>query len=264
MTCNADYIVLGKSQPTRFDRRSLTVIDRSNRIEHLIRWKDVFIVAIGFLDHEKFYLFTEQHLIIFSLESFEQCNSFSLPVKQNNYAFSCVTGLIHENQLYYIHRNGESHWILSTVDYGKFAWIRDYDLTELFPHVQRCIHLSIDDRTLHFLVELHGSRYAVHFGTFDSFGALSFKGSVRLVYEGKPSSICPIFVPALKKSFLVVNDSPARIIHLLTTEKYLQSYPLLSHAICSVPKKSELLVASSTDICSINLLAQNMFFSKFV
>ena len=264
MTANADYIVLGKSQSVRLDRRILTVIDRSNHKEHLLRWKDVFIVSIGFLDREKFYLFTEQHLITFSLDSFAQSNSFPLPVKQMTHSFSCVTGLVHGNHLYYIHRNDQSRWILSMVDYGRFAWIRDYDLTEIFPDVERYINLSIDGQTLQFLVELQGSRYFVNFAAFDPFGALKSKGCVLLIYAMKPSGICTISVPTSKKSLIVVNDSSAGIFHLLTTERYLQSYQFQSFAICHVAKRNELLVASTTDICSINLLTHENFFSRFI
>lgn len=263
MAATADYILLGKSQSIRFDQRSLTIIEREECAERLLPWEDKSMVAMGFIDQDRFYVFSEDQLIIYSAKTSKLVHTYSLPLKDTDYPFSCITGAIDHDHIYYIHRNDHGHWILSIVDRTDLGWIRDYDLTKLFPEVQRFVYLAIDDQTIEFLVELHGSRYAVQFCALGSVGSLIPKALIRLVYAEKPSSLCSIFVPTLKNSFIVVNDPAGRILHLLTHDKYLQSYPQMAFAICYVQSRTELLLATSIDICSINLSTHETFFSKF-
>jgi hypothetical protein len=72
-----------------------------------------------------------------------------------------------------------------------------------------------------------------------------------------------VYFARLKTTLLFINDPSARVIHIVNRNKYLQSYPLLAHALCYAKENHRLTLASNRDICSIDFNTHERFFMKF-
>jgi hypothetical protein len=267
MTCNIDHIIIFKSHLNRSDQWCLSLINRFNQTEYNLNWTDGLIVSMGFIDKNNIYIFTERDFLIYSVNPFSKQDSFVLSHTDNNssgcYDLQSGIGTVDKKYIYHIHLNSKCHWILSIIELEKINYLDHYDLTERFPDIKRFIHICINDKTINFLVEMDGSQYAVMFCLINTPTSIELKGLIKLSYAGNPLTICSVFMDYLKKYLFFINDPADKIIHILTHEKYLQSYSLIAYALCYIEETHELIITSTDAVCSINLNEQDIFLSKF-
>ena len=88
--------------------------------------------------------------------------------------------------------------------------------------------------------------------------------SWELYYSENPLSICSIYIHDLKTYFIIINDPLAKIIHIITNEKYLKSHRLIAYAFSYIKETNELMFISNNGLYSINITEQRNFFSKFM
>jgi hypothetical protein len=269
MTCNSKYIVLFQSQRNRLDRWHLGAIERGTQTENSLEWHDGLIISMGYIENNKIYMFTEREFFIYSLLERRKLHTRMLP-RGNDDSFeinNCSSneyqrgiGAVYGKFMYHIYLNRSSHWTLSenyldTENYlNPLAHLHDYDLTRIFPDVLRFIHLCISENTKSYLVQLNDLSYAVVFGSAnESISSISLPGAKT------PLTIYSAFIQSLKHEVFFINDPSIDILHILTIENYIQSYPITAHAICYVAAKHELMIVTNNSISSINLNQQNLF-----
>ncbi|CAF0907236.1 unnamed protein product [Rotaria sordida] len=268
MTCNTDYIILCRNRSNQLFSWYLSAIDRSNLQEQRLDWHDHLINSIGFINKNHLYIFSEHYFIIYSLESNSQTHSLILPNDNNNHNSElndqkyCI-GTIYDKYIYYIYLNIKHEWILSIFEFETKNHLYDYNLTENFPKVKRFIHICVNNKNICFLVEMDGSQYAVVFCSYNNHLIKSLKEQISLFYAGNPLTICSIYISYIQKYIFFINDPSAKIIHIITNEKYLQSYSIIAHAFYYINESQELILTSNDGIYSIDIHEQMKFFSKF-
>jgi hypothetical protein len=264
MTCNQTYIIVFKIQTDLLTAQgSLFAIERSNRIEQDLFWQSQSITSIGFIDKNHLYIFTEDDFTIYSLSKFSIYNSWTLTNNDNNGNQSRGIGTVYDKYVYHIYINEDSHRILSICELASMEHVYDYNLSIDFSDVNRFLHICINNRTINILVELKSLQYAV-ISLFKT-DHLSVESSrlIPLSYANNPLTICSIYIHYLKKYFLFVNDPSAKIIHILTDDKYLQSYAITAHALSYNEENCELTFVSNDGIYSININEHESFFSRY-
>jgi hypothetical protein len=257
MACNKKYLVLFTSQSDRLVPIKLTSIERSNLIDQDLLWEGPMIISIGFVNKNNIYLFTERNFTIYSLDTFSVLNNWVL--FNNIDQPRGEIGAVYNEYVYHIYANDEDHRVLSIFELDPIKNLCDYDLSINFPHVKRFIHICINDKLISFLVEMEGSQYGVIFCPNN----LESHRLIHLSYANKPLTICSTYIPYLDKYIFFVNDPSAKIIHLLTNEKYLQSCTITAYTLSYIQENNELILASNDGIYSININEQESFFSKF-
>jgi hypothetical protein len=95
------------------------------------------------------------------------------------------------------------------------------------------------------------------------YSKIELKRTIHLSYAENPLTICPIYIHYIQKTIFFINDPSAKVIHMLTNEKYLQSYSIIAYTLCYVEENQELILTSNDGIYSININEQKNFFSKF-
>ncbi|CAF1142378.1 unnamed protein product [Adineta ricciae] len=266
MICNKDYIILFKKQSEMLPRWHLNVIVRRNRISQDLDWDVHSITSIGSIDEKHLYMFTGHQLLIYSLDSFLISNSYLLSHTNDNCvqndAVTHGIGTVFNGYIYYISYNEKFRWILSILEFETMSNLFDYDLTEAFPDVKRFIHICVNDITVGFLVELDSCQYAVIFCSSHRQLTMQCRRLIYLSYAGNPLSICSVYIRCLQKHIFFVNDALAKIIHLLTTEKYIQSYTITVHSLHYAKESDEIFLALDDGIYTIRLKDHESFFSK--
>ncbi|CAF0754902.1 unnamed protein product [Adineta ricciae] len=267
MVCNKDYIILFKRQSERLPRWHLNVIVRRNRISQDLDWDVHSITSIGLLDEKHLYMFAGHQLLIYSLDSFLITNSYLLSHTTDNCvqndAVTHGIGTVFNGYIYYISYNEKSRWILSILELETMSNLFDYDLTEAFPDVKCFIHICVNDTTVGFLVKLDSCQYAVIFCSSHSQLTMQCRRLIYLSYAENPLSICSVYIRCLHKHIFFVNDASAKIIHLVTTEKYIQSYTITVHSLHHAKESDEIFLALDDGIYTIRLKDHENFFSKF-
>ncbi|CAF0909335.1 unnamed protein product [Rotaria sp. Silwood1] len=267
MTSNEDYIILFRSRSNQLLPCCLSAIDRSNLQEQRLNWRDHTITSFGFINKTHLYIFTQRNFIIYSIESYTQINSWLLSNNNdynselNDHEYSI--GNVYDKYIYYIDLNNKNQWILSIFEFETMNHLYDYNLTENFPQVKRFIHICINNKYISYLVEMDGLQYAVVFCSYKNHSITALKEQISLYYAEKPLTICSIYIYNLQKYIFFINDPSAKIIHIITNEKYLKSYKKTAHAFNYIDENQELLLASNDGIYSININEQTKFFSKF-
>jgi len=269
MTCNQDYISIYKRPLNRIDRWYLGIIERFNGTEHSLDWPDGLIISIGFIAENNLYIFTPYDFIIYSLDSFSKINSWLLSNNDNHHLeynhFQC--GTVHDKYIYHIFLTNKSYWILSIFDLETINHLYDYNLTNTFPNVKRFIYIYIINKTICFLVEMDGLKYGVIFCSNNNNNnnqlKLEIKILIPLSYADNPLTICSIYIHHIENYIFFINDPSAKVIHILTNEKYLQSYSIIAYTLCYIEENHELILTSNDGIYSININEQQNFFSKF-
>ncbi len=268
MTCNQHYIILFRSQPDRLTLWSSIAIERFNPTKQNLKWHNLSIKSIGFIDISNIYIFSEREFLIYSLNLSSKLYSCIL-LNDNNHSLEYnniqrgFNGTVHDKYIYHIYLNVKHHWILSLLEVETVKHICDHDLTEIFPDIKRIIHICINDRTINFLVELDGLQYVVMFCSNSIYSKIELKKLIRLYYAVNPLTICPVHIHYIQKYIFFINDPSAEIIHILTDEKYLRSYRIIAYNLCYVEENQELILTSNDGIYSININEQKNFFSKY-
>jgi len=268
MTCNEKCIIIFQSQSDRLIRWYSIIIERSNPTERDSKWHNLLIKSIGFIDINRIYLFTDREFIIYSSDLSSKLRSCILLTDNNhNSEYKDIqrglNGIVHDKYIYHIYLNIECHWILSIFDVETINHICDRDLTEIFPDIKRFIHICITDRTINFLVKMESSHYAVMFCSNTINSKIELKRTILLSYAENPLTICPVYIHYIQKYIFFVNDPSIKIIHILSNEKYLQSYSIIAYTLCYIEENHELILTSNDGIYSININEQQNFFSKF-
>ena len=264
MTCNTTYIIVFKMQTDLLiSRGDLIAIERSNRIDQDLIWQSDPITSIGFIDKNHLYIFTEYDFTIYSLTTLSIYYTWTLINNNNNGEQSRGIGTVYDKYVYHIYINEDSHRILSICEINSMEHVYDYNLSIDFSDVNRFLHICINNQTINLLVEMKSLQYAV-ISLFKT-DHLSVESSrlIPLSYANNPLTICCIYNHYLKKYFLFVNDPSAKIIHILSNEKYLQSYAITAHALSYNEDNCELIFVSNDGIYSININEQESFFSKY-
>ncbi|CAF0912836.1 unnamed protein product [Adineta steineri] len=266
MACNKTYIILFKSQLNRTTQGNLSAIVRYNKREQNLDWDDDLMVSIGSIDNTNLYILTKSDFVLYSLDSFDKINSWALPNINNHNLISNDTtsgvGTVHNNYVYIISRNNDFHWMLSLFEFKTMIHLYDYNLTQMYSEIKRFIHICVNDTTMSFLVEMNSSQYTVIFCTLDNDSKFEPKKLIQLFYAERPLTICSVYMNTLQKHLFFINDPSAKIIHILTIEKYIQSYSLIANALCYIKDNHELIFVSNDGIHSIKLNEQQNFFSK--
>jgi hypothetical protein len=272
MACNAQYIILFKSQLNRLDRWHLGVIERRTHIEHSLDWHDGLIISMGYIEKNLIYIFTEREVFIYSVNQRRKLDSRILPRGNddgsdlNNLSDNESQrgiGTAYDKYIYHIYLNRNSRWTLSKTLLEKLVHVCDYDLTRLFPDVERFIHLCINDKTMNFLVQMNDSSYAVVFCSTDDCITYAHLPPIILPNAHKPLTISSAYIKYFNNYIFFINDPSNNMLHILSPKAYLQSYSMPVHAMCYVADKHELLIVTNNSISSINLNEENLFFSKY-
>lgn len=271
MTCNAHFIVLFKSQRNRLDRWHLGAIERGSHNEHSLDWHDGLIISMGYIGNDQIYMFTEREIFLYSITQHRKLDSRILPrgnddgieISHFPNEYQRGIGTVFRKYAYHIYSNRNSHWTLSKNNLlENFSHVHDYDLTRMFPDVSRFIHLSVNEKTIQFLVQMEDSSYAVVFCSTNDCIINDSMVPVTLIGAKQPLTIYSAYISSIKREVFFINDPSIDILHLITLEKYLHSYPVLAHAICYVADKDELMIVTNNSICSVNFNELNSFFSS--
>ncbi len=262
MTSNAYNIVLFKSQLNRLDRWHLGAIERRSHIEQSLDWHDGLIISMGSTGKNNIYMFTEYEFFIYSINLRRKLDSRILPrgnddgAEINNLShneFQRGIGTVYAEHMYHIYVNRSCRWTLSKTLLERLVHIYDYDLTRLFPDVERFIHLCVNDKTISFLVQMYDLSYAVVFCSMNDCNTNEYLLPIILSNAQQPLTICSAFIQSLKQYLFFINDPSTDILHIINTKQYLQSYPISAHAICYVEDKHELMIVTNNSISSVNL-----------
>ena len=268
LTCNQNSFVLFRNQSDRLNRWYSTVYNSSDSIIQDPKPHNLYIKSIGFIDRNHIYLFTEREFLIYSSDLLTKHYSCIL-LNDTNYNLEYHNihlgfgGLVYDQFIYHIYLNLKHHFILSLLELETNKHLQDYDLTELFPDVRQFINFCIYEQNINFLVEMEGSQYAVLYCTINNSLKIEFKRSIHLSYAGKPLTICPMYIPYLEKMIFFINDPSAKIIHIITNEKYLKSSSITAYALSYIKENHELILVLNDGIYSININEQKNFFLKF-
>lgn len=268
MICNQQRIILLRSQIDRLQRWYSIIYERSNLISPVSKWHNLACKSLGFIDHNHIYIFTDREFLIYSIDLTAKLHSCIL-LNDQNYRSFCDNidlgygGTVYENFIYHIYQNLEQHWILSVLDLRTTTHVIDFNLTNILPDLTRIIHLSINARLISFLVVINHCQYAVMFCTYEIPLKIQLLKLIHLLYPGNPRSICSVYRPLINKDIYFINDPSEKIIHLLTCEKYLQSYALIAHCLYYVEDNDEILFVANDGIYSIHINEHEQFFSKF-
>ncbi|CAF3328823.1 unnamed protein product [Rotaria socialis] len=267
LTCNAKYIVLYKGLLNRVDNWHLGVVERGVQKEYPLNWHDGLIISMGWIINDDIYMFTEREFFIYSIGLRIKLNSRMLPRSdddepETNYSHRGI-GAVYDKYIYHIYTNRSCHWTLTHYSREKFVSLNDYDLTMLFPDVERFIHFCVNDKTMNFLVQMNDASYGVVFCWTNNFKTNEKMPAIRFPIARNPLTICSAFIQCLNQYIIFVNDPSINILHILSTEKYLQAYREECHAMCHVAVKNEIILLTNNSISSINLNQSNSFFSQF-
>ncbi|CAM4886561.1 unnamed protein product [Rotaria socialis] len=268
MTCNEDYIIVGRSRSNQLLSWSLSAFSRVDGSEHHLNWNDQLITSIGVINKKIIYIFSGRHFIIYSMESLCKINSWVLSNDQSHQhselkSQQCGIGTVYDNYIYYTSLNIKCQWILSIFELETIKHIYDFNLSENFSDVKRFIHVCVNDRYVSFLVETDGKQYAAAFCSRNQHSLMALKERTVLSYPGNPLTICSIYIYHLQKYVFFINDPSINIIHIVTNEKYIQSSTIVAHAFYYIPENQELLFVSNDGIYSINMNEQKNFFLKY-
>lgn len=266
MASNEDCIIIGRSRSNQLYSWTLSSIDRSNRDKKSLNWNNNLITSIGFINRQTAYIFSERYFLTYSMPTFSTLGSWILVNESTSNSElniqHCGIGTVYDKCIYHVYLNSKYQWILSIFELETIRHLYDYDLTENFSDIKRFIHICVNDRYVSFLVEIDGSRYAVIFCARNNYSLQPLKQRIVLVYTGNPLTICSIYIYSLRRYIYFINDPSAKIIHLITNDKYLKSCTIIAHAFSYIPENSELLYVSNDGIYSIKIDEQSMF-SKF-
>ncbi|CAF1086950.1 unnamed protein product [Adineta steineri] len=273
MTCNAEYIVLYKSQITRLDRWRLDAIQRGSHNSCILDWHDGLIISMGLIEKNTIYMFTEHEFFMYSITSGRKIDARMLPrgtddgsninsVPYNNSQRGI--GAVYGDFMYHIYLNHHSQWTLSKTILDKLARTPSYNLTTIFPDVERFIHFCVNAKTINFLVQMNDSSYAVVFCSVKNCNSNEYRSTVvTLLHAQQPLTICSAFIRCQDKYIFYINDPSIDILHAIDIENYLYASQILAHAICYEENKEELMVVTNNSICSINVNEENSILKNF-
>lgn len=268
MICNSQRIILLRSQIDRLQRWYSMIYERSNLNSPSSKCHNLVFKSLGFIDHNRIYIFTDREFLLYSIDLTTKLSSRIL-LNDQNYRSFCDNidlgygGTVYENFIYHIYQNLEQHWILSVLDLRTITHVIDFNLTHILPDLTRIIHLSINARLISLLVVVNHCQYAVMFCTYEIPSKIQLLKLIHLFYAGNPRSICSVYHPLIDKDIYFVNDPSENIVHLLTWEKYLQSYQLIAHCLYYVKENEEIIFVADDGIYSISINDHQQFFSKF-
>ncbi len=132
---------------------------------------------------------------------------------------------------------------------NNLAHFSDKDLTILYPEVARFIHLSVTDKVFYYLVQMNDLTYAV---------VTQDVPPVILNGAKQPLTIYSSYNEKSQQPLCFINDPLIDTLHIVTKDRYLQSYPLTAYAIYYFAEKNELMIVSKNSISSINLNQLNL------
>ncbi|CAF0992135.1 unnamed protein product [Adineta steineri] len=273
MTCNAEFIVLYKSQITRLDRWRLDAIQRGSHNSYVLDWHDGLIISMGLIEKNTIYMFTEHEFFMYSITSGRKIDARMLPrgtddgsninsVPYNNSQRGI--GAVYGDFMYHIYLNHHSQWTLSKTILDKLARTPSYNLTTIFPDVERFIHFCVNAKTINFLVQMNDSSYAVVFCSVKNCNSNEYRSTVvTLLHAQQPLTICSAYIRCQDKYIFYINDPSIDILHAIDIENYLYASQILAHAICYVENKEELMIVTNNSICSINVNEENSILKNF-
>ena len=263
MICDGKSIVLLRSQSERLQRWRSIVYERSKLDQPVSKWHNFVFKSLGFIDQNRIYIFTDREFLVYSTDFSSKLYSCIL-LNNQNYNSHCDNihlgygGTVYGNFIYHIYQNLDQHWILSVLTLDTIHHVADHNLSMLLPGLTRVIQLSINARLISFLVLIDNSQYAVMFCNHDSSTKIQLKKFIYLSYAENPRSICSI-----GHDIYLVNDPSAKVLHLLNSEKYLQSYSLTAHCLYYMEENNEIVFVANDGIYSISINEHLQFFSRF-
>lgn len=272
VACTTNYIVRFKSQLNRLDRWQLGVIERRIHKQYPLDWHDGLIISMGPVASDSIYMFTEREVFIYSVVERRRLHSRILPTGSDDrpevnshryYEPQRGIGTVHDKYVYHIYLNRNYHWKLAKYVRETFSSIGEYDLTDEFPEVTRFLHVCANEKTINLLVQMNDSSYAVVFCSTVDFKRSNKLSPITLSNTEQPLTICSAWISCIRQYVLFVNDPSNDILHILTTEQYLCSYPINCHAICYVADNDELIIVTNKSITSINFTQSSAFFKQF-
>ena len=272
MACSARYIIIFKSELKRVDRWQLGSIERGSEVQHGLTWHEGLIISMGFIGLNKIYMFTEREFLQYSIIQGRVLDSRILPRGSDESSQTTShpydepqrgIGTIHEGLVYHIYLNQNDQWTLYKSTLEKLALTMSYNLTVLFPDVQRFVHICANSRTLNFLVQLEDSSYALAFRSLNACTPIEGMPPVHLPQAVNPRTVCSTLIDCLKRDVYFINDPLAETLHILDNHHYLLGYSVAAYAICAVEEKQELMVLTTQSICSMDLRGNDGFFSQF-
>jgi hypothetical protein len=261
MVCNEDYIVLVKRE-VHSHRCTLSIVKRLDGTDHSFEYADGYLVSVGFLHRTSIFLLSQYTCYAYALDPFDQRESFPLALDHDSQRQGITVGTVFDEYLYQVHSNGEAfRWTLSVVNCltGEPIYVRD--LTQDKPDIRHVQHIVRDAASIALLVTLVDSHCVVLFYSTTGPSFMEPASCVPLSNAEKPLSICPVFIHSIRTHVLFANDPAARRIHLLTRDRYLQSWPLVAHALGYIHETHELLFITDDDVRSIDLSRRQSFFS---
>lgn len=263
MICDEESIVLLRSQSERLQRWCSIIYERSNLNRPVTKWHNFIFKSMGFIDQNRIYIFTDREFLVYSIDFSSKLHSCILLNHQNYHShYDSIDlghgGTVYENSIYHIYRNLDQDWILSVLTLNTIRHVFDHNLSRLLPNLTHVIHLSINTRWISILVCIDHRQYAVMFCTYNSLSRMELKKCIGLSYAENPQSICSI-----GHDIYLINDPSAKVLHLLTSDKYLQSYSLIAHCLYYMEESNEIVFVGNDGIYSISINEHLHFFSRF-
>jgi hypothetical protein len=263
MACNYRYIILFKSQRNRLDLWQLGTIERGIETVQNLDWHDGLIISMGCINNDHIFMFTERGFFIYSLSQHRKLDSRILPrgsddgyeLSNSSTEYQRGIGTVYDKHWYHIYLNRSNHWTLSKHTLDKSTHLGDEDLTRYFPDVARFIHLSVNEKTISFLVQMNDLSYAVVFHPIHNFSS-----PIILLGAQQPLTIYSAYNQSLKEYICFINDPSIDVLHIVIKDRYLQSYPMTAYAIYYFAEKHELMIVDNNLISSININKLNLVF----
>ncbi|UJR22037.1 hypothetical protein I4U23_025105 [Adineta vaga] len=262
MTCAGQDIVLFKCQRNQLHRWSFAKIERYTHDVRELPWHEGLIISMGSIDKFTIYMFTEREFLTYFVRPGRRGISRILPRGNddgsdlNNYSYNFSQrgiGTVYDKHMYHLYLNRNCHWTLSTYLLKTVANLYDYDLNIVFPDVERFIQFCVNEKTIHFLVQMWDSSYAVVFCSVNNCNTNDCSSPVILTGAHEPLTICCVPNRSTNQYHFYINDPVINVLHVIDSDRYLYKHSIKAHAICYVSDRNELMVVTENSICSINI-----------
>ena len=159
-------------------------------------------------------------------------------------------GTVHQEFSYHLYLSRNDVWMLSKNRIKTKANAGTFTLSSLIPNVQNFLDITVNDQAICFLVEIDDS-YAVIFCSLNTCQLDPKLKPIVLTDSTEPMKICSGYSNHCRQYFIFVNEPSKKILHILSFEEYLYSYPIDAYSMSYVHDTNELIFVSEKAICSL-------------
>ncbi|CAF0761542.1 unnamed protein product [Didymodactylos carnosus] len=257
ITCNKNYIVLFTRRNQRTNDWSLKSLDVQNNYIHNLKWNDGIILALGRIDEDFFYIFTELRFFIYNVHK-EYIVDQRILTKSNVDEHDEITaesnytariGCFANNYMYYIFKNKSQHYLLVRCLASTLMVDGKFDLTQRYPEVIYFLYICVEKTLIAFLSLNNEKKYSVLFADHE----MKKRNEIELIDAIEPLTISTACIKIFTKdeTLWLINDPKACLIHCINNQVYLFIISSACYSICTFG--SDLVIATNKDILALNL-----------